>query len=292
MWDRSRAAWEQAPNTVQAHTNSGPVQWGRVDQLVIHYTADKHANPDTAAYLRSMQASYVRSRGYSLGYSVAVDQAGVSWEIRGTEFQPAANRGHNDHTWVILCLVDWQNPAPQLMVDEVRNMVAWARTQAGRQLPVVGHRDLAATRCPGDGLYSQIERGVFEPRTPWPPTPVPSPQPQPITDEDTAMQIVSPPVRVYDSRNTAAFGRGETRTIHVGDYRAAFVNLTVVDPSGGGYLTVWGDGGSPPNTSNVNYSHGVNIANSGWTPVRTDGTIQVYTSSPCHVLVDIQAGVK
>jgi len=106
------------------------------------------------------------------------------------------------------------------------------------------------------------------------------------------MQIVSPPVRVYDSRNTAAFGRGETRTIHVGDYRAAFVNLTVVDPSGGGYLTVWGDGGSPPNTSNVNYSHGVNIANSGWTPVRTDGTIQVYTSSPCHVLVDIQAGVK
>ena len=108
MWDRSRAAWEQSPNTVQAHTNSGPVQWGRVDQLVIHYTADKHANPDTAAYLRSMQASYVRSRGYSLGYSVAVDQAGTSWEIRGTEFQPAANRGHNDHTWVILCLVDWQ----------------------------------------------------------------------------------------------------------------------------------------------------------------------------------------
>jgi hypothetical protein len=238
-----------------------------------------------------MQANYVRRRGYSLGYSVAVDQAGTSWEIRGTEFQPAANRGHNATTWVILCLVDWQNPAPQPMVDEVRNLVAWARTQAGRQLSVIGHRDLAATRCPGDGLYSQIQAGVFEPRTPWPPKPDPAPQPQPITDEEPNMRIVSPPVRAYDSRNTAAHGRGETRAVPLGDYRAAFVNVTVVDPSGSGYLTVWGDGHTPPNVSNVNYSHGINIANSAWVPVRTDGTVQVYTSSPCHVLIDIQAGI-
>ena len=57
-------------------------------------------------------------------------------------------------------------------------------------------------------------------------------------------------------------------------------------------LTVWGDGATPPNVSNVNYSHGVNIANSAWVPVRTDGTVQVYTSSPCHILIDIQAGIK
>lgn len=290
MWDRSRAAWEQAPDTVAAHTNSRPVNWIAVQHIVIHYTADKTANPDTAAYLRAMQSSYVRSRGYSLGYSVAVDQTGLSWEIRGTQFQPAANKGYNGSTWVILALVDWQNPAPQPMIDEIRNLVAWARGQAGRQLPVIGHRDLAATRCPGDGVYTQLERGVFEPRQPWPPAPVPPPQKQPITDGDD-MQIIAPPVRTYDSRSLAAHGRGETRAVPVGDYRAAFVNVTAVDPSGDGYLTVWGDGATPPDVSNVNFRHGVTIANSGWVPVRTDGTVQVYTSASCHVLIDVQAAI-
>lgn len=275
-YDRSRAAWEVPGYRIDEHTRSRPVRWSDVDSVVIHYTADKRANPDTAAYVRAMQRSYVDNRGYSLGYSVAVDQDGISWEIRGTDHMPAANVGYNDRTFVVLCLVDWQDAANPAMVDKVRSIVSWARQQAGRTLPVIGHRDLAATRCPGDGLYAQIKEHVFEP------------QPTPEYD----VKLVDPPQRIYDSRKQGGrFRDGETRKVSTGKSGAVFVNVTVVDPAGdGGFLTMWGSG-PQPDVSNVNYSHGQTIANSAWVPVARDGTISVYAFRSCDVLIDVQATV-
>ena len=275
MFDRSRAAWEQPGYTIGEHTNSRELRWHDVTRIVIHYTADKRANRDTAQYLRNMQRSYVDNRGYSLGYSVAVDQDGLTWEIRGVDFMPAANVGYNDQTFVILALVDWQNPCNELMVPRIQQLVAWARQQAGKPLPVVGHRDIAPTRCPGDGIYQQIQNHVFDP--------------QPSKDYD--VKIVDPPQRVYDSRKQGGrFADGETRKIAVGHKGAVFVNLTVVAASQDGYVTAWGNG-PMPDVSNVNYSHGQTIANTSWVPVAPDGTVQVYTYRSCDVLIDVQATV-
>jgi hypothetical protein len=219
-----------------------------------------------------MQRSYVTHRGYSLGYNVAVDQTGLSWEIRGTDFRPAANIHHNNHTFTIVVLVDGQEPCNGLMVDTVRELVSWARLQAGKPLPVIGHRDLAATQCPGAGVYQQIETNQFEPTT---------------GGDD--VNVVSPPVRVYDSRKQGGqLAAGETRKVSVGKRNAVFVNVTVVDPSGAGFVTVFADG-PIPDVSNVNYSHGQNICNTSWVPVAKDGTIQVHTYAPCHILIDLQA---
>jgi hypothetical protein len=274
MWyDRAREDWERSNYEIAAHTNSKPLNWSTVTNIVLHYTADKHANADTAQYLANMQQSYVTHRGYSLGYSVAVDQRGTSWEIRGTDYTPAANIHHNNTTFVVLCLVDWQNPCNQLMVDTVRGIVRWARQQANRALPVIGHRDLAATQCPGDGIYSQIQQQQFEPVTPG----------------GDGVNVISPPVRMFDSRTQGGKLRaGESRKVNVGKHKAVFVNVTVADPSGAGFVTAYADG-PVPNVSNVNFQHGQNICNTSWVPVAKDGTISVHVSAACNIIVDMQA---
>lgn len=277
--DRQRAVWEQPGYTIAEHTNSRPVDWSRVENIVIHYTADKTANLNTAEYLQNMQRSYVNGRGYSLGYSVAVDQAGRSWEIRGTDFIPAANKNYNGVTWVVLCLVDWQDACNRQMTETVRDLVWFARRKIGRDVPVIGHRDIGSTRCPGDGIYLQIQNQVFEPRAPKP-------------LKDFEMQLVNPPTRVYDSRKDGGtFDNGETRRVQTGYQDAVFANITVVGAKGDGFLTVWGEG-RMPDVSNVNYKAGDTIANSAWVPVAADGTIQVYCYGACDVLVDVQACSK
>jgi hypothetical protein len=186
---------------------------------------------------------------------------------------PAANVGFNDRTWVILALVDWQDECNPQMVSAVQRLVSWARQQTGRPLPVIGHRDIAATRCPGDGIYRQIEAGEFEPDT-----------------KDYDVQIIDPPTRIYDSRKQhGPFDAGETRKIATGRRGAVFVNVTVVDPTGWGYITGWG-AGPMPDVSIVNYDRAT-ISNSAWLPVAQDGTIQIYSYAGCHVLIDLQAGV-
>lgn len=278
MFDRPRTSWEQTGFTVDEHTDARPIKWARVDSIVIHYTAAETADTDTARWLAQMQRSYVTSRGYSLGYSCAIDQTGVCWEIRGTDHIPAATKNENGHTFAILQLVDWQNPANELMVERTRQLVKELRQQ--NRMTITGHRDWAATRCPGDGVYYQIETGVFE-QVPEPPVP---PQPGP----EFEMRLIDPPQRAYDSRSQGGrFADGETRRISVGQSGPVFVNITVVEPTGSGWLAAWGTG-PLPSVSNVNFTHGVTIANSAWVPT-SNGQIQVYVSSSADVLVDVQA---
>jgi hypothetical protein len=103
------------------------------------------------------------------------------------------------------------------------------------------------------------------------------------------MRIINPPTRVYDSRKQGGpFKAGETRRVTVGRNAAAFVNITVVNASGDGFVTVWGDG-PMPDVSNVNYETRQTICNTSWVPVNGDGTINVYTFAGCDILVDVQA---
>lgn len=280
--DKPRETWEEAGYRIADHTTSRPVDWSRVENIVIHYSGAKTINPDTAQKLRGSQRDYVNNRGYSLGYSVAVDQQGVSWEIRGTDFIPAANKNYNGVTWVIQVLVNWQDGCNPAMVDTVRNLVKFARSQIQRDVPVIGHRDIGSTRCPGDGVYTQIQNKVFEPR---------APQPQP--GKDFEMKLINPPTRVYDSRKDSGgmFDSGETRRIQTGYRDAVFVNVTVVAAEADGFLTLWGDG-ARPDVSNVNYRGDDTIANSAWVPVDPTGAIQVYCYGKCHVLIDVQACSK
>lgn len=166
-----RSSWQSPAKPV----TGPPIDWRRIDTVVIHYTAAPNCpegddRPAYAAYLRSMQASYLSSRGYSLGYSVAVATVGESWAIRWTDIRPAATKGWNDRTFAILVTVDGDRPASPAAVAEVQALIAMATTLAGRPLAIKGHGELGATACPGTGLRAQITAGVFTP-TPPPPTP-------------------------------------------------------------------------------------------------------------------------
>ena len=157
-YDRTRASWVQP-----AYPVTGPAYtWSTVDTIAIHYTAANTVSDDTGTYLASMNAFYWLDRGYALGYNAAVDQDGLTWEIRGDKYRSAANKDWNTRTYAILALVDGANPANPAMIDGIRSLVADCRTyQPTARL--AGHRDIGATACPGDGLYAQIIAGTFEP---------------------------------------------------------------------------------------------------------------------------------
>lgn len=284
LFDWGREHWEQDGYRVVEHTDARPVDWGRVDSVVVHYTADKTIPDHVAGYIAAMQRSYVNGRGYSLGYSCAIDKRGKCWEIRGVDHIPAATKNENGHTFAVLMLVDWQNPANDLQVARMRRLVADILQHTS--VTVTGHRDWGATRCPGDGVYGQLAQFAESP------APVPKPE-QPTVDihysKDYEMKIVTP-VRVYDSRHMGAHSKSETRRVRVTSCEAAFVNITAVDPAGDGWITVWSGTTIVPNVSNVNFVKGQTIANSAWVPV-TNGQIDIFTSAPCHVLVDLQAVV-
>jgi hypothetical protein len=76
----------------------------------------------------------------------------------------------------ILCLVDGSQPMNAAMVRSFKELGAEAEKYFGRSLKVVGHRDIGATQCPGDGIYAQVKAGKLTPGDV--PKPVP-PKPQP-----------------------------------------------------------------------------------------------------------------
>jgi len=175
------------------------------DVIVIHYTAaddlidgdpGEYAS-DLPQYMRNMQKSYVLNRGYSLGYLWAVDWLGGIWQIRGWEYQSAANASHNTHTWPILVLVDGDDAATPEAVRSVQLIGAEAERRAGRPQRVMGHGQLkvetgvgTATSCPGRGLQAQVRNGTFNPKGPDPV------QPNIPEDDDMPkhMYIAKPPV--------------------------------------------------------------------------------------------------
>ena len=99
------------------------------------------------------------------------------------------------------------------------------------------------------------------------------------------------PTRVLDTRaGGAALGDAETRTVQTGIFgsRAVIINVTAVDPSATGFLTVYAGDGGRPNASNVNFYAGRTAPNLVIVQPAADGTIKVYNSAGVtHLLVDV-----
>jgi hypothetical protein len=76
-----------------------------------------------------------------------------------------------------------------------------------------------------------------------------------------------------------------------GDMSAVAVNITVVNPSAGGYVTAYADGANRPGTSNLNYTAGQTVANSAIVPVAANGEIDLTNvtsaTGSANLLVDV-----
>jgi hypothetical protein len=68
---------------------------------------------------------------------------------------------------------------------------------------------------------------------------------------------------------------------------AAVLNVTVANPTDGGFLTVYPQGGQRPNASNLNYAAGQTTTNRVIMPLSASGKITVWSSEPTDVIVDV-----
>ena len=97
------------------------------------------------------------------------------------------------------------------------------------------------------------------------------------------------PTRIYDSRVTGgAWGVGETRAIAVpADATAVAMNVTVTEPDGPGFVTVFPCQSTLPVISNLNYVTGQVVANLVQTGVAA-GLVCVHSSNRAHIVIDMQ----
>jgi hypothetical protein len=204
-----RPEWELPGMGIADHSTSPPVDWSKVTNVTVHYPGGGTwpVNPTrewVIMHLRSQQASYVRTRGYSYGYNEVCAQNGIQAEVRGEGFRCAANGSTKTNTpsYAIQVIANVGSLAEALAVEGVNERIACAERMAGRKLTILGHRDHKATACPGDEIYSQIQAGAFfaadRPEIPVPPTPPES--------DDMAVYFVQPGNSPW---SVAAFAYGD-----------------------------------------------------------------------------------
>ncbi|MEL0211769.1 MAG: hypothetical protein VW891_14520, partial [Novosphingobium sp.] len=68
---------------------------------------------------------------------------------------------------------------------------------------------------------------------------------------------------------------------------AAFLNVTVVNPSASGFITVWPCGIDRPLASNINFVAGDTIPNGVIAPLGAEGAACFYSSVETDVVVDV-----
>ncbi|MGZ4793089.1 MAG: carboxylesterase family protein, partial [Ilumatobacteraceae bacterium] len=102
------------------------------------------------------------------------------------------------------------------------------------------------------------------------------------------------PLRVLDTRNDPGVKVGmKVETLLVADQSdgAVVANVTVVDPDGPGFLTVYPCGTTPPITSNLNFTKGEVVANLTVARPGTTGVCAI-TTAPAHIVVDVQGHIS
>ena len=179
---RQRAQWQTANQPI-----TGPPKKAKTTTAVAHYTSSMSASPSGEAavqFLRNMQADYLRSRGYSVGYWAYADQSGVAWQIRGAhpndlqDFNAAANPGRNvagnANDWTAPILFGHGRNEPisaEAAATAIKLWRWWGLT--GRPVP---HSHLDPTGCCGDAARNQIAAGFLDIN--------PAPRPTPITEPE------------------------------------------------------------------------------------------------------------
>lgn len=135
-----------------------------IERMTVHHTARLlRRNSDAPRAIRGHQDFHQIDRGWpDIAYHFMVDLEGNVYECRptdavgdtGTNYDPT---GH----FLVCCEGDFnQQELPAAQLEALINVLAWASSEFGAAASTIaGHRDVAATSCPGDNLYPLIESG-------------------------------------------------------------------------------------------------------------------------------------
>lgn len=154
---------------------TGEPEFAPITRAIVHHTVTANDESDPAGRMRAIHEFHVRGQRWSdIGYNFVVDGGGRIYEGRsaggaGAFGEDASRRGvvgahaegHNTGTVGIAVLGTYTSAMPsEAALDAVAAVVAWKLgtrgvdpTAAGT---VVGHRDVVATGCPGEGLHRYL----------------------------------------------------------------------------------------------------------------------------------------
>jgi len=164
-----------------------------VQKLIVHHTATQNNDPDPAATIRSIYYYHAITQGWGdIGYNFLIDEAGNIYEGRHTFDYPSGSspteenpagygataahvQGYNSGTVGIALLGTLSNQdATAAARGALERLLAWEADHHGidpqgaslytnpvngtqATFPnIAGHRDLAATECPGGAFYATL----------------------------------------------------------------------------------------------------------------------------------------
>jgi hypothetical protein len=170
-----------------------PPQFWPVQKLILHHTATQSNDPDPPATIRSIYYYHAITQGWGdIGYNFLIDEAGNIYEGRysrpyasgesptgqdltGNGVTGAHAQGYNSGTVGIALLGTLTNQdATPAARDALGRLLAWEADEHGLDpmgstlytnpvngtqatFPnIAGHRDVAATECPGDVFYATL----------------------------------------------------------------------------------------------------------------------------------------
>ena len=94
------------------------------------------------------------------------------------------------------------------------------------------------------------------------------------------------PNRLLDSRDLG--GRIQGARLTLPGYSAAVFNITVADGTLPGFVTMWPCDVAQPTVSNLNYRASETVPNLAMSRISANGEVCLYTSTPAHLIVDLQ----
>jgi hypothetical protein len=285
----------------------------------VHHTtgASDYTSADVPGMIRAIYAYHTQTLGWSdIGYNFIVDRFGRLFEGRwGGMDKPvigAHTGGFNTDTVGVAALGDYEaNPVPAAVEAGLGQVLGWKlglhgrdpygrttlvsgggdnnRYPAGQAVEfdvVSGHRDASYTLCPGQYLYPRLPVLRSEAATYMgQPGPFRAVRPSRIVDTRTGLGLPAGVVPAGASRTFQVTGRGGVPASGVG---TVVLNVTAVQPSRAGYLTVYPAGRPRPATSNLNLTAGRTVPNLVHLAVGSGGKVSVYVANAdVHVVVDV-----
>jgi len=138
---------------------------GSVNMSFVHHTAGSWHCDDKetcAAQMRSIQNYHMDTNGWDdIGYSFLIGEDGRVYEGRGWPVVGAHTLHYNAVSYGFCIIGNYMDRSPkQVALDATQDVIACG-VQLGYITPdyeLFGHRDARCTECPGDVLYSIIEK--------------------------------------------------------------------------------------------------------------------------------------
>lgn len=123
---------------------SSVVPLRQVDTIVVHHAAAPTCSAE------DIHRWHLAKGWAGCGYHYVVRKDGSVWAARPREWAGAHVLGHNSHTLAVCLEGNFNEESPPLeQLEALLGLISFLWLIYGRRLKCCGHRDLAATDCPG-----------------------------------------------------------------------------------------------------------------------------------------------